>query len=366
VGHMLFTSGFARVLSTHPPVLERIQALSGGRFDQSRLNMAISEVHTQWRREQALAAEGAADEEAAAPATPAAASATASSANTLPANVSGFAGAAAPPANIAATIGAPAAQHLALAARLRNALPQEELARAEAPQDALALLLALVLGTDAAEQRAQLQLVTNALGAEVASKMKAAAARIQRVPQGLRLQVVLQLFPALHGLKDDARVQLIELLKALSRVDGKISVFEYALEKVATSGLITQRKPRQPHGRRTLADVEASLGVVFAVLARRGAQDEMQAQRAYEVGLSHLLPMHRPPYAVIADWVPVFDAALDDLAKLQVIAKQLLIEGLVRTVAHDNRVTPAEAELLRAICAVLECPMPPALPRAAA
>ena len=61
----------------------------------------------------------------------------------------------------------------------------------------------------------------------------------------------------------------------------------------------------------------------------------------------------------------MFDTALDSLRALQAPAKQLVIEGLVRCIAHDNWLAPEEAELLRAICGVLECPLPPVLPEAA-
>jgi len=40
------------------------------------------------------------------------------------------------------------------------------------------------------------------------------------------------------------------------------------------------------------------------------------------------------------------------------------VEGIAATIAHDNRVTVAEAELLRTICGVLRCPLPPSLERA--
>jgi hypothetical protein len=62
--------------------------------------------------------------------------------------------------------------------------------------------------------------------------------------------------------------------------------------------------------------------------------------------------------------VPLFDESLDRLCQLKIAAKQLLVEALVRTIAHDGMLAPAEAELLRAICGVLECPLPPVLPPA--
>jgi hypothetical protein len=105
--------------------------------------------------------------------------------------------------------------------------------------------------------------------------------------------------------------------------------------------------------------------VVFAVLARHGARNADHARRAYEAGIAPLLPRQRPAYNIIEDWVPVFDTALDFLRALQPAAKHMLIEGLVRTIAHDKWLAPEEAELLRAICGVRECPLPPVLPETA-
>jgi hypothetical protein len=116
---------------------------------------------------------------------------------------------------------------------------------------------------------------------------------------------------------------------------------------------------RNPHGRLALEDAAESLGVVFSVLARQGAGTHEAARQAYEAGIAPLLPRYRPAYNVITDWVPLFDRALEQLCELKIAAKQLLIEGLVRTIAHDESLAPTEAELLRAICAVLECPLPP-------
>jgi hypothetical protein len=39
--------------------------------------------------------------------------------------------------------------------------------------------------------------------------------------------------------------------------------------------------------------------------------------------------------------------------------KELLVQALVLTISHDLRMTVAESELLRAICAAVHCPLPP-------
>jgi hypothetical protein len=55
------------------------------------------------------------------------------------------------------------------------------------------------------------------------------------------------------------------------------------------------------------------------------------------------------------------DDALEKLDALPAMGKQALVQALSATISHDNRVTVSEAELLRAVCAVLHCPLPPLL-----
>jgi hypothetical protein len=72
-----------------------------------------------------------------------------------------------------------------------------------------------------------------------------------------------------------------------------------------------------------------------------------------------MLPGIRPPFAKPGHWPPRLDQALTRLDRLQPAAKEMLVQALVRTISHDLRMTVPESELLRAICAVLHCPLPP-------
>lgn len=81
------------------------------------------------------------------------------------------------------------------------------------------------------------------------------------------------------------------------------------------------------------------------------------------VSMQTVYRMRRPEYKRYEDWPQRLDAALPVLEKLQPFAKQAVIEGLVRAVAHDDVLNVAEAELLRTTRALLHCPLPPILPR---
>ena len=348
VAHMLFVSGGLRLMATHPPLLERLQALDP-QINQAQFESMVRRVQAQWQRSQDDATQPLRSE-------PAARSVASMSAASMPgATIPAVA------ALIAASTGDPRPRHLDYAVALRHALPEQLRGTADAPERARSILLGLVAVTDAAAREPQLQRIAQQYGQQTADEVRAISATSHALPALQRMPAVLQLFPALRALPATERALLITLLRDLARLDGKLTVFEYSLEKVVVRGLETQLQPRAPHGGAALDARTAELGTVFAVLARLGGRNEVLARRAYEAGLAPLLPQRRPAYAVIEDWVPVFDQALDKLCSLHPLAKQLLVEGLVRTIAHDELLAPEEAELLRAICTVLECPLPPLL-----
>jgi hypothetical protein len=359
VAHMLFAHGARSVFATHPPLLERLRALDAS-INAERLESLKRQAVKAWQTQAVRDAAPAPD--AAATAAPKSGSAEggapAITAIAMPVGVAVPAAA----VLIAASTGDPAQRHLEQAVALRRALPAALRASAEDPEAAQAILLAIVTFNDPAWGERRLAFINEQLGETMLARVQAVAEVSATLAPLQRLPAVLQLIPALRALPPDARLRFTQVLRELMRIDGGLSVFEYSLEKLALRALMAQEDPAPPHGRLSLAECETELGIVFAVLARCGAQSLQQARQSYEAGLAPLLPRHRPAYGVIDDWVPLFDQSLDRLGGLRIAAKQLLVESLVRTIAHDSMLTPAEAELLRAICGVLECPLPPVIP----
>jgi hypothetical protein len=114
-------------------------------------------------------------------------------------------------------------------------------------------------------------------------------------------------------------------------------------------------------GSRRLSEAKAEIGGLLAVLAHSGHGDGESARRAYLSGVLAIFPTGAPNYAAPADWAAALDSAWKVLDRLNPSSKQLLLEGLVKTITHDGRCALAEAELLRTICAALHCPLPPQL-----
>jgi len=81
------------------------------------------------------------------------------------------------------------------------------------------------------------------------------------------------------------------------------------------------------------------------------------------VEFRRILPVDHLPYQARAAGVLALDAVWEPLDALDPLAKQALVEGITATISQDNRITVAESELLRTICGVLHCPLPPMLER---
>ncbi|MEO7773879.1 MAG: M48 family metallopeptidase, partial [Steroidobacteraceae bacterium] len=346
VGHMLFLSAGRRALATHPSLFERLQELQPG-YTKGQFESEVRLVQKRWEREAQAASPAPAPKEAA----------TGLLRGTLAVPALG--------SLIAATVGDPGTRHIEFARMLRKAMPMVIQQYAKAPESARVMMCAMLLSREDAVRAKQMEVVKKTLPAKDAAGLDAASSIAQGLEPILRLPSVLRLFPVLRQLPDADKDQLRELLDTLASSDARIDVFEFALTKLVSDSMQDASNPGPQHGNATIEDLATEIGLTFAVLARHGAADEMAARQAYEAGIAPLLPRVRPGYECPASWAEHYGGALDALTRLRPAAKELLIGGLVRTIAHDGQLAVEEAELLRTICAVLQCPMPPVLPPAA-
>jgi hypothetical protein len=151
-----------------------------------------------------------------------------------------------------------------------------------------------------------------------------------------------------------------DVVARLANADARIDVFECCLTLLLAATL-DELETGSLHGSASLLQEVSAIHTLFVILASQGTKDEALARRAYESGISVVLPEHRPPFREIASWPLALGDALARLAQLRPIAKKVLIEGLVRCIAHDQKLSVEEGELLRTVCAVLHCPLPPIL-----
>jgi hypothetical protein len=263
------------------------------------------------------------------------------------------------PAVIASLVANPGTADVTQAAQMLASLPPEFRRLAMQPEKAAALFIALALDHSPEVRERQLAFVFAQVGGDFHDEMKEVLAYADALTAVQRMPALLQVFSALHQLGRKERIELLKLLNGLLVREGRVSPFAYALRKLAQVQLQDDLDPRRRIvGQQTLQGARAELQVLFSALAAHGSEDETEARRAYEAGMSELLPRARPAFTPLGHWAPRLDHALSRLDSLQPAAKEMLVKALVRTISHDLRMTVAESELLRAICAVLHCPLP--------
>jgi Zn-dependent protease with chaperone function len=396
--HMFFAEGLSRVFATHPPILERIRELDP-HFNPRELEAAAAEPDQDPTAAEVAGHPGAGVAPGAAAGGRTAggvlgmALGTAAPGVGLSAAASGFGaagGAAAtggqagrasgesggglggvgqlaatsnsPAAHFATQVGQPGMDHIVHAQAVRLALPAPIRELTESPGGAQALVIALLISSDAVVRDQQLAILAKSANAASLAVIQRVIPLTQALDPMLRLPALQRAFPALRRSTVPQRKALAQLSTELIHADARIDVFEFCLAKLLEMLLNDDLDASAPHGTVTLEAAANEIALLFAVIAQVGTQDERAARESYEVGISTVLPMRRPPYAVVADWPRKLSAALPRLEDLHPFAKKALIEGLVKTIANDEVLMEEEAELLRTVCALLHCPLPPLLP----
>ena len=267
------------------------------------------------------------------------------------------------PDAVVAQIGRPGADDYRYAETLHGTLPPEARAAAQSDTDAGWLLLALLLDHDADAAARQHALLAETLSAPAHRRVQQLAASLVNLHPAQRLPLAAMAFPALRHQPPAPLQALRQLIDRLAQADGRISAFEFVLGRLLSVQLKDWLQPAATgiSGTRRLADAQDDIALLLTLLADAGTDDDKAARRAFSSGWSHLFPQMARNPRLPADWPAALDAALDRLDTLLPLAKQMLIEALVKTLADDGRVTVGETELLRVTCASLHCPLPPRL-----
>jgi hypothetical protein len=102
--------------------------------------------------------------------------------------------------------------------------------------------------------------------------------------------------------------------------------------------------------------------LVVSVLAWSGASDKDAALRAWDAARETEPALPKSPDPVQRCTLDALAGSLGALAGATPALKRRLVDACVACVAADGQTTVEEAELLRAVCASIDAPMPPIRP----
>jgi len=344
VGHMLFSSGFSsRLLSTHPPIMDRIKAVDPS-FTAEDLKRVRQEIEDQRQAEQA------AKEEEAAKARDKA------EGKRPPGKVNRML----EPDNLIEQIGQPGLGQILAAALLAEGIPRPLEHAAHSRDWARALIFALLVSEDPTVQARQFDRIAQRFGPDDERQVRTLLEAGQGLEPEQRLPLMEMAYPQIRHRPEEELDSILTLVDELVAEDGEVSAFEYSLARLLRVQIQDARHPERSRnsGRKTLKDCVEQTNTLIRILAHHGHEDEDQAVEALKAGMGELeLPVSET-HALKENWHDRLDDALMKLDKLTMKEKGRLVRAMVGVIQHAGETVPAEAELMRAICACLHVPLP--------
>ncbi len=239
---------------------------------------------------------------------------------------------------------------------LRCALPPSLREAARTPRAVGALLPALLIAESPENQKAMLDRVSLCLGNDAAELCAALVEQCLQLPAALNLPLADAAFPTLRALEPEERRELILLLPQLARMNGRMSLFGYCLNRLLRQRLEqAQLSGPEKVQRNDAAQYKEALTNLFAVFAVFGAKDEAGAARAFALGMQQVTRQrfaYRPPLS----WTADLDFALDKLTRIKEGDRIKIVRGLIVTMRADGVISVQENQLLRLIIACFNLP----------
>jgi Zn-dependent protease with chaperone function len=349
--HMFFGNGvggsFLGLMETHPPLVERIQALEpdfDGEFPRTVLETPPQPSGaTQGLHPQYLAA-------------------------TLPTGNRPTFGTGAPPAihsnAVIPRIGQLTAPQARYANELRDMVAPELEQAARDSLGASALVYGLLLSPEPATRASQLDMLSGLSPQGIRQETERLLPLVSEVALRAKLPLLDLALPGLRLMSPAQFQQFRSAVQRLIEMDGELDLFEYVLQKVVMRHL---EPVFVPPGRTVcqyyaLKPLGGDCAVVLSTLAHAGNERLENAQAAFQQGAGPLCYAARMELSLLPPencGLDDFDAALTRFSQAAPQIKKSILTAAAQTVATDGVILEIEAELLRAIADTLDCPIPP-------
>jgi Zn-dependent protease with chaperone function len=341
--HMFFSLAMNAAFATHPPIEERIN-----RIDES------------WAYDQEMREGGA----------PVVAVA----------GAAGFAGGGGPstatpvvvedpvkvqqPSDVVDQVGLPTAAHVAYARALKERIPADIYEHAHDSYAARAIVYALLLDKqDEKIRELQCGLLDGNTTQDIVRLTRQCASTIHSLPRTLYLPLLEICKAALRNLPKKYYDPFKANIDALVRADKKISLFEWCLQRSLLHHLEVNQSGRFDRGknRRKLGRLAEPARLLLSSLAYAGHDSPEQAEASFSVAIQQigrpwtLLPGNECSLKTLGE-------SISALVQLLPRHKEKVVAACVACVTADGKISVKEAELLRVITELLECPLPPLLP----
>lgn len=319
------TEGFFGLLSTHPPLVERIK-----RIAPQFLNQTVSDSVSRQQVESEISAlqnEG----------------------------ISGFSAAENNP--LATSLNSALARSKQLISKISPSWREA----AHQPASAQAVVLGVLLPTGPEELANAMELLHDVAPAQIVSELKVLCRKGIPLQPEEKFALVEIALPSMRSMSKEQFSQFRKVLELLINFDGKISLFEYTLGKTLRRHLEKYVKPQNflKSDERSISSLMEKISILIEHVAFVGSNEQQQRCLSYRKGMQTLFPSFKsdPEFATRPSYAQL-DLALEQIEKASPKLREQIMQAVIACVLADDHASSSELQIVRAIADHLECPIP--------
>ncbi|PID43112.1 MAG: peptidase M48 [Proteobacteria bacterium] len=191
---------------------------------------------------------------------------------------------------------------------------------------------------------------------------------MKTLPRELQFPVIELCLPVLKSQPRSFRLKFLQTLTGHARSDGKISLFEFLLLTFLDRHIGKKSSAPVTTRYRSLSAVQAELVILVRVLVQASSSDSNERKRLFcqagntlwnNRGISNSDLFTGMEHISIQE----FNRAINRIKQLSPLLKQPVLETCTDIVMADRKVTSREYEVLRVLADSLDCPLPPLTPQ---
>ncbi len=251
-------------------------------------------------------------------------------------------------------IGKPGNEHMQHAQQVVDTLPQILCDAAHQAFSARALIYCLLLDRESSQRAQQISTLQDNAHPATLEVLKNLYQYVYQVPRTQHIALIEMCIPALKSLSEPQYKVFKSNMKNLIQADRKISLFEWCLYRIVTNNV----EARLVEVKYRLKDLANEISLIFSLMVRAGKSASPGG--AFQKGVE-ALNLKGVKFTLNTDDLSfrTIDVALQKLSELKLLQKPRFLKAITALIAADEVVTPAEAELYRAIADAMDCPVPP-------
>lgn len=260
--------------------------------------------------------------------------------------------------DIKSSIGNPSQAHIVQAQNLLQQIPEEAKNLAHDPQKVSLLFYALIFPLDPNKKEAAVAILTTVLKEEEISLVTTLAEQLNNISKNVLFPIIDIAIPAFNTHSIQNKTAIYQICEKLFNVDNTI-LFKFMMLEIIYKHI------EQDSSQNNTANIEScihEISTLIAFIIYCSHKNESEGERSY-INIMRQFTKQNIPQPVITAFKPIqMQIIFTKLNTLSPICKEQLLHGCLECIEDDNIITIEEAEIIRAIAACLDCPIPPILP----